>query len=93
VLIGVTHLRSVQGKDEVIQQEQQFGSDSAWNLNLGIAVTLNSGVISNRPPDASLLQPSDFSEFDLRSTGEIIHNPDYMTIWNVHHPAAEDHAE
>lgn len=93
VLIGVTHLRSVQGKDDVIQQEQQFGTISAWNRNVGIEVTLNSGEILNLPPDASLLQPSDFSEFHLRSTGEIIHNPDYVTIWSVHHPAAEDHAE
>ncbi len=89
VLIGVTHLRSVDGEVEVITQEQKFGTISDWNLNVGIEVTLNSGEVLNLPPDASLLQPSDFSEFHLRSTGEIIHNPDFVTIWNVLHPSEE----
>jgi hypothetical protein len=90
VLIGVTHLRSVDGEDKVISQEQKFGTVSAWNLNVGIEVTLKSNEVLNLPPDATLLQPSDFSEFHLRSTGEVIHNPDFVTIWNVYHPEQED---
>ena len=35
----------------------------------------------NLPPDPSLIQPAPPGEYRMRSTGEVITNPDFITTW------------
>ncbi len=84
VLIGISHYRQSGDQEELVRKEQQFGQINAWNMTVGIQVTLKSGETLNLPPDGTLLQPSDFPEYHLRSTGEVIRNPDFVTIWNLY---------
>jgi len=49
-------------------------------------VKRNDGEIIGLPPDLSSTQVAALGEYRLRSTGEIVVNPDYLTTWNINRP-------
>ena len=79
ILIGLTYYTA---NDEFIEQKQYWGRVVESNENR-ILVKLNDGEIFVLPPDLSSTQVAAPGEYRLRSTGEIVVNPDYLTTWNI----------
>jgi len=42
------------------------------------------------PPEPEAYEPAPPGEYRLRSTGEVVVDPDYLTTWTVGSPADED---
>ena len=82
ILIGLTYYTA---NDEFIEQKQYWGRVVESNENR-ILVKLNDGEIFGLPPDLSSMQVAAPGEYRLRSTGEIVVNPDYLTTWNINRP-------
>lgn len=82
ILIGLTYYTA---NDEFIEQKQYWGRVVESNENR-ILVKLNDGEIFVLPPDLSSTQVAAPGEYRLRSTGEIVVNPDFLTTWNINRP-------
>jgi len=85
VLIGVTR-RGPQGET----QEQMFGVIESADSKHGLEVILNgtkSGEIYWLPPDLRNFVPAQPGNYRLRSTGETVTNPDYVSTWTINAPA------
>ncbi|MFO1369354.1 MAG: hypothetical protein U1F46_10195 [Marinagarivorans sp.] len=81
LLIGITVLDQ---SSQPIAQIQVFGPIRRVDEN-GIVIersgTQNEFVI---PPDFENLSPAKPGEYRLRSTGDVVVNPDYLSSWTVH---------
>jgi len=82
ILIGLTYWTA---NNEFIEQKQYWGTVTEANENR-ILVKRNDGEIIGLPPDLSSTQVAALGEYRLRSTGEIVVNPDYLTTWNINRP-------
>ena len=51
-----------------------------------ILVKLNDGEIFCLPPNLSSTKIAPLGEYRLRSTGQIVVDPDYLTTWNINIP-------
>jgi hypothetical protein len=84
VLVGLTR-RTFFG----LKQEQFHGVVLAASASDGITLRLEGkrkGETYQLPPDLRALHPASPGEYRLRSTGEVISNPDYVTSWTVDPP-------
>ena len=83
VLVGVTYLSPA---DEVFGHEQFHGTIVRAS-NDGIVVQL-AGSEEERwlPPDLSRLESAAPGEYRLRSTGEVVVDPDFLSTWHVYPP-------
>ncbi|HEV2489437.1 MAG TPA: hypothetical protein VGT03_06495 [Candidatus Acidoferrales bacterium] len=54
----------------------------------GITIKLNDGSEFTLPPDLRVLEPAPPGEYRLRSTGEVIVDPDYLCSYTVTRPDA-----
>ena len=79
ILIGLTYYTA---DDELIEQKQCWGTVREASEK-GILVQLNDGELFGLPPDLSSTKIAPRGEYRLRSTGEIVLNPDYLTTWNI----------
>lgn len=88
VLVGVTYLDE---SGEVIEQVQFHGVIEAANLQQGIGVRRHdSGEVQWLPPDLRPFHPAEPGEYRLRSTGEVVVDPDFLATWTVtRRPPAE----
>jgi hypothetical protein len=82
ILIGLTYYTADNG---FIEQKQYWGTVIESNENQ-ILVKLSDGEIFELPPDLSSTKIASPGEYRLRSTGEIVVDPDYLTTWNVTRP-------
>ena len=78
-LIGLTYYTA---DDEFIEQKQYWGTVIESNENR-ILVKLNDGELFGLPPDLSSTKIAPPGEYRLRSTGEVVVDPDYLTTWNI----------
>jgi hypothetical protein len=76
VLIGLTYLEH----GEVDYHEQKHGSVESVVAG-GVAVRLSDGEIYWLPPDLRSWKQADPGEYRLRSTGEVLIDPDYIITW------------
>lgn len=84
LLIGLTYLAD---KEELIEQKQYYGTIVRINEQEGIVIKLaTSGQEFKLPPDFRSIQEAKPGEYKLRSTGEVILNPDYLTTWTITMP-------
>lgn len=84
VLVGLT--RRLPTGD---QHEQFYGAVVAADPTDGVALRLKgkrAGEIYHLPPDLRALAPAPSGEYRLRSTGEVVVDPDYVTNWTVDPP-------
>ena len=84
VLIGVTHLLP-----EGPLQEQMFGTVISADPTDGVSIMLEgsrAGETCRLPPDLSGFQPAPPGDYRLRSTGEVVKDPDYTSTWTVDPP-------
>ena len=79
ILIGLTYYTA---DDRFIEQKQFWGTVKESNKT-GILVQLNNGECLSLPPDLSSTKIAPPGEYRLRSTGEVVLNPDYLTTWNI----------
>lgn len=76
VLVGVT-VRS--RKEEIIGQEQYFGTVLRISERDGLIIRRgDTGEELWLPPAIHLYEPAKPGEYRLRSTGQIVSNPDYV---------------
>ena len=68
-----------------IEQKQFWGTVVSAN-NDGIKIRQSNGEFFNLPPDLSSTEPAPQGEYKLKSTGEIIINPDYFATWSLYKP-------
>jgi hypothetical protein len=80
ILVGLTYLDS---KGQLMRQLQYHGFISRITAE-GIFVRLPNGEDHcSLPPDTACLKKAPPGEYRLRSTGEIITNPDYLAQWTI----------
>lgn len=79
VLVGLTY-----NEPAGMRQEQIFGTVMAADPDEGITLRLEgrrSGQVYTLPPDLGAFIPAKPGTYRLRSTGEIVVDPDYTTSW------------
>ena len=83
LLVGVTY-RNLD--DEVTGLEQFHGEIIRASRDEGIILRLNSGEERWVPPDLSRLQQADPGEYKLKGSGEVVVDPDLLSMWTVYPP-------
>jgi len=79
ILIGITLLDH---EGNLIEQNQHHGIFKS--MDLVIHISLNNSEDFTLPPDLSTFKKAEPGEYKLRSTGEIVKNPDYLSTWTVY---------
>ena len=77
-LVGITDYDS---GGSAVSQTQFCGRVEAVYQN-GILLRLPDGSAYMLPPDLSSTKPAPPGSYRLRSTGEVVENPDYLSVWN-----------
>jgi hypothetical protein len=88
VLIGLTFHDA--GR-RVVEQRQLHGTIVAVDAVRGIDVQLlgaGQGETYTLPPDLRPFTPAASGEYRLRSTGEVVVDPDFVCTWSVTRPAS-----
>jgi hypothetical protein len=80
VLVGITVLTP---GGELIEQRQFVGQVASVDPAKGIELNLANRTSYWLPPDARLLEEAAPGEYRLRSTGEIVTDPDYISTWTI----------
>ena len=83
IIIGIT---IVDHENNLVEQFQLHGDIVRISLEeCCIVVKLNNSDDEyTLPPDLSAIEEAPPGEYRLRSTGEVVTNPDFMTSWTVH---------
>ena len=81
VLVGITRLDHT---EKLISQEQFHGDVTA--IDTGIHIRLSSGLDFTLPPDLGSFFPAAPGEYRLRSTGEVVIDPDFTASWTITAP-------
>ena len=80
ILVGLTYLDR---KGQLLHQLQYHGVISRITAK-GIFIRLPNGKDQcSLPPDTSVLKQAMPGNYRLRSTGEIVTNPDYLAQWTI----------
>lgn len=79
ILVGVTYLDH---KGRFLDQKQWAGAIDAFSNKDGIRIKRrDSESYFCLPPDAEALEKAPPGSYRLRSSGEVIDNPDYLAAW------------
>lgn len=82
LLVGLTH-RSLD--DQVVSLEQFHGTIDRINLQEGLILKLYaSGEERSLPPDLSRLEKANAGEYRLKTTGEVVVDPDFTLMWTIY---------
>ena len=82
VLVGLT--RRLSDGDQL---EQMFGRVVVAERDQGICIALEGSRTGDHywmPPDTRGLQRAERGEYRLRSTGEVVIDPDFICSWTIH---------
>ncbi len=82
VLIGITYLDA----DGNIEEQKQFhgyfeSMDDVVHIRLK-----NDSYDFTLPPDLSAFEKADPGDYELKSTGEVVVDPEYLCFWEVNSP-------
>ena len=83
VLVGLTY---VDPQQNVLEQKQVHGTIIRADETKGFAVKLrgpDEGETFWLPPDLRSFQDAKPGEYRLRSTGEVVVNPDLLSTWTI----------
>jgi hypothetical protein len=84
ILLGVTY---IDHDEKATGQQQWYGVIKEVSNAKGIVIDLkNDTNYCALPPDLSALRPAKLGEYRLRSTGEVIKDPDFLTTWTCKAP-------
>jgi len=87
VLVGITYANR---RGETTRSEQVFGTVTSADRQ-GIRVALDGvrrGETKWLPPATGVFRPAPRGEYRLRSTGEVVVDPDFTAQWTVKQPDA-----
>jgi hypothetical protein len=83
VLVGKTFIRG----DREPEHVQFHGPIEAVDEGAGFAIRrVDNGEIEWLPPDLRAFFPAEEGVYTLASTGEEVHDPDYISTWTVNPP-------
>ena len=82
-LVGLTHRSH---SEEILGYEQFHGEIIRASRDGGIIVLLHNSEERWLPPDLSRIETAGPGEYRLKSTGEIVKDPDYVATWTVYPP-------
>src|SRR5690348_7856636 len=83
VLVGMTFLRN----DEEVDRTQFHGPIEKVDEKAGIAIRRrDNDEIEWLPPDLRAYFPADEGVYTLKTTGEEVHDPDFLTTWTIDLP-------
>jgi hypothetical protein len=88
ILLGITYLAH---DGSFIEQQQVHGIVTAAS-EAGISIQLEGkreGEVFNLPPDLRGIEPAQPGVYTLRSTGEVVVDPDYVATWTITSPPQE----
>jgi hypothetical protein len=80
ILVGITR---VDPDGELIEQRQYVGELIHVDPNQGLELQLANGDHEWLPPDVRPLEEAPLGEYRLRSTGEVVEDPDYVCTWTI----------
>jgi len=83
VLVGITHF-NLAGDFE--SREQFHGRVVRASRGEGVTLVDGNGGEHWLPPHRDSYVPADPGEYRLRSTGEVVTDPDYLCTWDVYPP-------
>jgi hypothetical protein len=79
ILVGMTYYNK---NNEFVEQKQFWGTIISINGN-NIVIKQKNGEEFTIPNDKRAIEPANPGEYRLRSTGEVVENPDFLSTWNV----------
>ena len=82
LLVGITYYTH---DNEFIEQKQYYGTVTQADESI-IRIKEKDGTEHTLPPDLSSTKRAREGEYKLRSTGEVVVNPDFFATWNVNKP-------
>ena len=82
LLVGITYY--TQG-GKLIEQKQFWGSVIQAD-NRSIKIRQADGEVFAMPPDLSAVSPAAPGDYTLRSTGEVVTDPDFLSTWTCTRP-------
>lgn len=80
ILVGLTYLDSM---GNVIERRQMRGEVIRVNPKEGVVLRLDDGAEYALPPDFRPIREAKPGEYRLRSTGEVVLDPDYVATYTV----------
>ena len=86
LLVGVTYLDA---GGSPVEQVQFHGIVVEADRGCGVTIICQGEQVGRRftlPPHLEAIEPAEPGEYRLRSTGEVVIDPDFTTSWNVHSP-------
>lgn len=83
LLVGITH---VDHRGNCVRLEQFHGRVIRANLEEGVVLVDSAGAEHWIPLDREAFRPADPGTYRLRSTGEVIVDPAWLSTWTVHPP-------
>ncbi len=86
ILVGVTYCTA---EGELLEQKQFWGTVIEANEN-EIDVKQKDGSIFALPPDLRSTKPAEKGEYTLQSTGEVVVDPDFTSVWMVKKDSEEN---
>jgi len=92
LLVGISYVAE---DGSLIEQQQFFGEVESVQQNRGIVVLLRgrrAGERYNLPPDTRFINAASPGEYKLRSTGEVVVDPDYTVTFSLHKQSRNDAA-
>ena len=78
LLVGITYYTH---ENELVAQKQFYGTVTEANQSI-IKIKQKDGTEIALPPDLSSTKRARPGEYKLRSTGEVVVNPDFFATWN-----------
>ena len=83
LLVGLTFVRK---SGELIEQKQVHGIVERVTEHEGIVIRRSDGSEYRLPPDLRGGKEASPGSYRLRSTGEEVHNPDFLCTWTITRP-------
>jgi hypothetical protein len=83
LLVGLTYLEA---DGELIEQQQFFGTVVSADSRKGIRLSLKGqrvGEEFNLPPDTRAIEIASAGEYRLRTTGEVVMDPDFTAMFSI----------
>jgi hypothetical protein len=84
VLVGITY---VDAADRPVEQRQFHGVIESANERDGFAIRVDDRTVEWLPPHVAAFENAAAGEYRLRSTGEVVTDPDLLSTWIVQRPS------
>lgn len=90
IIVGITRLDA---DGELVSQRQFHGTVEQADAKSGIGIRVaGDGSLYWLPPDLRSIQVAPRGDYRIRSTGEVVTNPELMTTWTIDEPRRDrDH--